>query len=116
TAASPSISIGQIARFNAPLFAAVVATIEPQNKADHGSGMFVFAITITNGQKVWEFNNTYNLSDDDPIQSNGIGNTPPAGVTLFSKTGNSVIDTAYVGDDEGALWELDAADGVNVNS
>jgi hypothetical protein len=34
----------------------------------------------------------------------------------LSKAGNSLLDTAYVGDDEGGLWELDAADGVNVNS
>jgi hypothetical protein len=114
--ASQSISVAQMRRFNSPLFAAFVATNEPQNKADMGSGVFVFAIDVTTGQKVWEFNNPYNLSDDPQIQVNGIGNTPPAGVTLFSKTGNSIIDTAYVGDDEGALWELDAADGLNVNS
>ncbi|TMA21253.1 MAG: hypothetical protein E6J85_08030, partial [Deltaproteobacteria bacterium] len=65
--ASQSISVAQMRRFNAPLFAAFVATNEPQNKADMGSGMFVFAIDITTGQKVWEFNNPYNLSDDDPI-------------------------------------------------
>jgi type IV pilus assembly protein PilY1 len=115
--ASQSISVAQMRRFNTPLFAAFVATNEPQNKSDLlGSGLFVFAIDVTTGQKVWEFNNPYNLTDDPDSQKFGIGNTPPAGVTLLSKAGNSLIDTAYVGDDEGSLWELDAADGVNVNS
>src|SRR5205814_68218 len=95
-----------------------------------GNNREVFALDVTNPLKpvlLWDLQASFEdqaglqfapvpLSDDDPIQSNGIGNTPPAGVTLFSKTGNSLIDTAYVGDDEGALWELDAADGVNVNS
>ncbi|MFL5428469.1 MAG: hypothetical protein ACJ79M_02540 [Myxococcales bacterium] len=115
--ASQSISVAQMRRFNSPLFAAFVATNEPQNKPGMGGGIFVFAIDVTNGQKVWEFNNPYKISDDGSDQSQAAkGNTPPAGVTLLSKAGNSLIDTAYVGDDEGALWELDAADGVNVNS
>jgi type IV pilus assembly protein PilY1 len=114
--ASQSISVAQMRRFNSPVFAAFVATNEPQDKQDSGSGLFVFAIDVTTGQKIWEFNNPYNLSDDPAEQIAGIGNTPPAGVTLLSKAGNSLIDTAFVGDDEGALWELDAADGVNVNS
>jgi type IV pilus assembly protein PilY1 len=114
--ASQSISVAQLRRNNAPLFAAFVATNEPQNKTDSGSGIYVFAVDVVTGQKIWEFNNPYNLSDDPQTQINGIGNTPPAGVTLFSKAGNSLIDTAYVGDDEGSLWELDAADGLNVNS
>jgi type IV pilus assembly protein PilY1 len=119
--ASQSISVAQMRRFNSPVFAAFVATNEPQDKADMGSGLFVFAIDVTTGQKIWQFNNPYTpvtpVPDPVPDQDQAsAGNTPPAGVTLLSKAGNSIIDTAYVGDDEGALWELDAADGVNVNS
>jgi type IV pilus assembly protein PilY1 len=114
--ASASLSVAQLRRNNVPLFASFVATNEPQNKADSGSGIYVFSVDAVTGQKVWEFNNPYKLSDDPANQLAGIGNTPPAGATLFSKTGNGLIDTLYVGDDEGALWELDAADGLNVNS
>ena len=112
--ASQSVSIAALRRNNQPVFAAFVATNEPQDQPDSGAGMYVFAIDVVTGQKIWEFNNAYNLNDDPAAQKAGaIGNTAPAGVTLLSKAGNSFIDSVYVGDDEGALWELDAADGIN---
>ena len=112
---SEGVSAAALRRNNAPLFAAYVATNEPQDQTNSGQGMYTFAIDVSSGRKIWEFNNPY-TSPNDPTKANqaaGLGNTPPAGVTLFSKAANNLVDTAYVGDDEGSLWELDAADGLN---
>jgi|GEM_PF-2396521 len=115
--ASQTVSMAALRRNNQPVFAAFVGTNEPQDQPDSGAGMYVFAIDVVTGQKIWEFNNAYNLSDDPaPQRAGAIGNDAPAGVTLLSKAGNSFIDTVYVGDAEGALWELDAADGTNNTS
>ena len=114
--ASSSVSAAPLRRNNAPVFAAFVATNEPQDQSNSGAGIYTFAIDLVSGQKLWEFNNPYNLTDDPANQISGIGNNPPAGITLFSKAGNAIIDTAYVGDEEGALWEIDAADGLNLTA
>ena len=114
--ASNSLSAAPLRRNNAPVFAVFVGTNEPQDQTNSGNGIYTFAIDAVTGQKLWEFNNPYKLSKDPAAQVAGIGDTPPAGVTLFSKAGNAIIDTAYVGDEEGGLWELDAADGLNLTS
>ena len=111
--ASSSVSAAALRRNNQPVFAAYIATNEPDNLADSGAGVYVFAIDMVTGQKIWQFNNAYDLSNDPAGQISGIGNAAPAGTTLLSKAGNNLVDTVYVGDDEGALWELDAADGLN---
>ena len=115
---SKGVSAAALRRNNAPLFAAFVATNEPQDQSNSGQGIYTFAVDASNGRKIWEFNNPYtSLTDATRAkQAAGLGNTPPAGVTLFSKAANNLIDTAYVGDDEGSLWELDAADGINLGS
>ena len=113
--ASQGVSAAALRRNNAPLFAAFLATNEPQNQENSGEGLYTFAIDLVNGHKVWEFRNSYNKDDIANPQS-ALGNNPPDGVTLLSKAGNSLIDTAYVGDDHGSLWELDAADGINNTS
>jgi hypothetical protein len=110
--ASKGVSAAPMRRNNAPVFAAFLATNEPQDQSNSGQGIYTFGIDLVNGHKLWEFRNPYNKNDVANAQS-GLGNTPPAGVTLFSKAGNSLVDSLYVGDDHGSLWELDAADGVN---
>lgn len=115
--ASTSVSAAPMRRNNAPVFAAFMVTNEPQDQVNQGAGIYTFAIDLVTGQKLWEFNNPYNLNDDPLAQQNGLkGNEPPPGVTLFSKAGNAIIDTAYVGDIEGGLWEIDAADGINLTA
>ncbi len=109
--ASQSISVAQMRRNGQPVFAAFVATNEPG-----GNGVHVFAIDIPTGQKLWEWDSPYDTLDMSASQASGVGNTAPAGVTLLSKAGNSLIDTVYVGDDTGALWELDAASGLSLTS
>lgn len=116
--ASEGVSAAVLWRNNAPFFAAYVATNEPQDQSNSGQGIYTFALDASNGRKIWEFNNPYTSPSDSTRanQAAGLGNTPPAGVTLFSKANNNLIDTAYVGDDEGSLWELDAADGLNTTA
>lgn len=114
--ASNSVSAAPLRRNNAPVFAAFVVTNEPADQSNSGNGIYLFAIDLVTGQKLWEFNNPYMLSTDPANQVSGLGNNPPAGVTLLSKAGNAIVDTAYVGDEEGSLWEIDAAAGVNLTS
>ncbi len=114
--ASNSVSAAPLRRNNVPVFAAFVVTNEPADQTNSGNGIYLFAIDLVTAQKIWEFNNPYLLSTDPANQIAGLGNNPPAGVTLFSKAGNAIIDTAYVGDEEGSLWEIDAADGLNTTS
>jgi type IV pilus assembly protein PilY1 len=109
--ASQSVSAAMLRRNNAPVFAAFIATNEPS-----GNGMYVFAIDIPTGQKIWELNNPYDKASDPSGMADGLDNSPPAGVSLLSKAGTSLIDTVYAGDLEGSLFELDAADGLNQTS
>lgn len=109
--ASQSVSIGTLRRNNAPVFAAFVATNEPG-----GNGLNVFAIDLVNGQKLWEWNHPYDpssYSGSQPDKALGAGNTPPVGVSIVSRSLDDQINSLYVGDDEGSLWELDASDGRN---
>ncbi|TMA15217.1 MAG: hypothetical protein E6J86_06610, partial [Deltaproteobacteria bacterium] len=109
--ASQSVQAALLRRDNAPVFAAFTATNEPG-----GNGMYVFAIDIATGAKLWEFNNPYDPASDASGMADGLDNTPPAGVTLFSKANTSLIDSVYTGDLEGSLWELDAVDGLSQTS
>ncbi len=109
--ASQSVSVAAMRRNGQPVFAAFVATNEPR-----GNGVYVFSIDIVTGQKLWEWASPYDTVSMPAGQASGVGNTPPAGVTLLSKAGNNLIDTVYVGDDTGNLWELDAATGVSLTS
>jgi type IV pilus assembly protein PilY1 len=106
--ASQSVSVAELRHNGLPLYAAFVATNEPS-----GSGIFVFSIDLVTGQKLWEWSSPYDTTNLPAAQASGIGNNAPAGVTLFSKTGDNLIDTVYVGDDSGNLWELDAEDGAS---
>ena len=109
--ASQSVSIGTLRRNNAPVFAAFVGTNEPG-----GHGIYVFAIDLVNGAKLWEWNNPYDRESyrlTDPDKYSGTANTPPAGVSIVSRSLDDQINSLYVGDDEGSLWELDASDGIN---
>ena len=109
--ASQSVSVGTLRRNNAPVFAAFVATNEPG-----GNGMYVFAIDMVTGQKIWEWNNPYDpvsYQSTQPAKFDGVGNTPPVGVSIVSRSLDDQINSLYVGDDEGSLWELDASSGVN---
>ncbi|MBS2025439.1 MAG: hypothetical protein JST92_23820, partial [Deltaproteobacteria bacterium] len=112
--ASQSVSIGTLRRNNAPVFAAFVATNEPG-----GNGIYVFAIDVVTGAKLWEWNNpydaSYNLGQGGTLalKGQGTGNTSPAGVSILSRSLDDQINSVYVGDDEGSLWELDASDGIS---
>ena len=109
--ASQSVSIGSLRRNNAPVFAAFVATNEPG-----GNGINVFAIDIVTGQKLWEWNSPFDPSTYTgkfAAKALGAGNTPPVGVSIVSRSLDDQINSLYVGDDEGSLWELDASTGRN---
>ena len=114
--ASFSVQAALLRRNNDPVFAAFVATNEPS-----ANGINVFALDIATGRKLWEFNNPYDkntdaASGDHSKMADGLDNSPPAGTTLFSKANTTLVDTLYVGDLEGSLWELDVADGLNLTS
>jgi len=109
--ASQSVSTGVLRRNNAPVYGAFVATNEPG-----GHGIHVFGIDLVTGSKLWEWNNPYDRESylsTNPNKYAGTGNTPPAGVTVVSRSIDGQVTSIYAGDDEGALWELDAEDGVN---
>ena len=109
--ASQSVSIGTLRRNNAPVFAAFIATNEP-----NGNGVNVFAIDLVTGQKLWEWNNPFDPTTYTGLFADkalGAGNTPPVGVSIVSRSLDDQINSLYVGDDEGSLWELDASDGRN---
>ncbi|HMC72471.1 MAG TPA: hypothetical protein VKJ07_25175, partial [Mycobacteriales bacterium] len=81
----------------------------------------VFALDVATGRKLWEFNNPYDkntdaASSDHSKMADALDNAAPQGTTLFSKANTTLIDSVYVGDLEGSLWELDAADGLNQTS
>src|SRR6185312_4584408 len=40
----------------------------------------------------------------------------PTGITLWSKADSTLLDTAFVGDLEGSLWQIDLTDGLNETS
>jgi type IV pilus assembly protein PilY1 len=109
--ASQSVSAALLRRNNIPVFAAFVATNQPG-----GNGMFTFAIDITSGRKLWEFNNPYDKQNDPAGMASILDNTAPAGVTLWSRANSTLVDTAFVGDLEGSLWEIDVTDGLNLTS
>jgi len=109
--ASQSVSVGVLRRNNAPIYAAFIAT----NEAG-GQGIYVFGIDLVTGAKLWEWNNPYDresYSATNPRKYAGTGNTPPAGVTVVSRSLDDQVNSVYVGDDEGSLWELDASNGIN---
>ncbi len=118
--ASQSINAALMRRHNVPVYTAFVAT----NQGD-GPGLFVFALDVVTGQKIWEFANPYTPPFNGVVGSTGawptgqtdrqagVGNTAPAGVAVASLGRTGLIDTIYVGDDMGRLWELDAINGVN---
>ena len=97
--ASQSVSAALLRRNNIPVFAAFVATNQP-----NGEGTYIFAIDITSGRKLWEFNNPYDKKNDPAEMAAALDNTAPAGVTLWSRANSTLVDTAFVGDLEGSLW------------
>jgi type IV pilus assembly protein PilY1 len=114
--ASQSVQAALMRRNNDPVFAAFIASNEPG-----GNGMNVFAIDIANGRKIWEFNNPYDkntdaASSDHSKMADALDNSAPQGTTLYSKANTTLVDTLYVGDLEGSLWEVDVADGLNLTS
>jgi type IV pilus assembly protein PilY1 len=109
--ASQSVSVGVLRRNNAPVYAAFIAT----NEAG-GHGIYVFGIDLVTGSKLWEWNNPYDresYATSNPNKYAGTGNTAPAGVAVVSRSLDDQVNSVYVGDDEGSLWELDAEDGIN---
>jgi len=70
----------------------------------HG-GMNVFAFDLRTGDKLWHFSQEYADSINDI----------PGDVTAFDTTGDGFVDRVYVGDMNGRMWEINAADGCNPN-
>lgn len=105
------VTTGYFRRNNIPVFAAFVSTNEPG-----GNGLYAFAVDVVTGQKIWEFSNPYDTVGGPPGMRAGLGNTPPPGVALFSTANTTQIDRVYLGGDDGYLFELDAADGVNLSA
>jgi type IV pilus assembly protein PilY1 len=75
-------------------------------------GVEVFAIDLATGQKLWQWQNRYRrMSASGEIADNGIPGRP----ALVDVDADGSVDRVYVGDLEGHLWELSAADGRNLN-
>jgi type IV pilus assembly protein PilY1 len=102
---------GFMRRNNQPVFAAFASTNEPG-----GNGLYVFAVDVVTGQKIWEFNYPYDTTGAPAGMKAGLSNTPPAGVAIWSTANSTQIDRVYVGGDDGYLFELDAADGSNLTA
>jgi len=66
-------------------------------------GMNVFAFDLKTGERLWYFSEEYT----DAI------NDIPGAVSLFDTTGDSFVDSVFVGDMNGRLWQLNAWNGVS---
>lgn len=76
-------------------------------------GIETFAIDLVSGEKLWQWQNRY-------MRANAAGtviadNAVPGRPALLDVNGDGALDRVYVGDIEGRLWELSAADGKNYN-
>jgi len=76
-------------------------------------GVEVFAIDLTTGQRLWQWQKRYERKNaaNTVIASNGIPGRP----ALVDVDNDGSVDRIYVGDLEGHLWELSAVDGRNLN-
>jgi hypothetical protein len=73
--------------------------------AENHGGINVFAFDLATGQKLWRFSSAYADSVNDI----------PGAVTTFDLDSDGMVERLYVGDMNGRLWELNAADGTNPN-
>jgi type IV pilus assembly protein PilY1 len=76
-------------------------------------GIETYAIDLVTGEKLWQWQNRY-------TRQNGAGNVIadnaiPGRPALLDVNGDGAVDRVYVGDLEGHMWELTAADGKNYN-
>jgi type IV pilus assembly protein PilY1 len=76
------------------------------NRVGGNSGLEVFAVDVSTGQKIWQWEHTY-TNTAIPF-ANAV---PPAPTVLSSGGGASSV---LVGDAQGRIWELDAITGQNL--
>ncbi len=98
-------SIAEFRRGLEPVTATFVST---NSSGANGitAGLEVFAIDVSNGQKLWEWVEPY-------ATSTYADNTVPPPASVMRSPDGAV--RVYVGDMEGKVWELDSATGMNVN-
>jgi len=96
-------SIAEFRRGLEPVTATFVST-NSSGVNGISSGLDVFAIDVSNGQKLWEWVEPYAVTTD---------NTVPAPPSVMRSPDGAV--RVYVGDMEGKVWELDSTTGMNVN-
>ncbi len=104
-----SLSMGLLRVGLNPVYAAFVATSASALASTPTKGLAVFAIDVSTGQKLWEWEREFDSADT----SRPHDNYTPRGVTLYYGTEGAT--TVLVGDYDGRLWELDAATGTNRN-
>jgi type IV pilus assembly protein PilY1 len=98
------ISVAQLREGLDPVYAVFVAT-NASGVNGVSKAVEVFAIDVATGQKLWQW--------EEPYKSSWSDNTVPPVATMFKITPNA--PRIYVPDMEGALWELDARTGQNLN-
>ena len=99
--------MGQMRAGLAPVFGVFLATNASGSVVGGiDRGLEVVAMDIATGQKLWQF--------EQPYSQAWVPNGVPPVASLI--TGTDGVNRIYVGDQEGHLWELDAATGVNINN
>lgn len=100
-----SLSMGRVRQGLEPTYVVFVASNSSGAPGTPAKGLEVFAIDVSNGQKLWQW--------EQPYTQTWVDNTAPIAPTVLSDTGGAA--RVYVGDMEGRVWELDGATGMNVN-
>ena len=111
-------AVGMLRRGNAYRYVVYIAT----SAADYTAatplgfrGLEVFAIDVITGEKLWHWQNRYQVARDAAGLEVIADTVIPGRPALVDMDQNGTVDRVYVGDMEGKLWELDAETGKNVN-
>jgi type IV pilus assembly protein PilY1 len=104
--ATSHVAIGQMRAGLEPVYAAFVATNNSGGSNVAPGSIELFAIDIATGQKLWQWEKPYTTAVQDGV--------PPTASLLPGV--NGAVSRVFVGDQEGAVWELDATTGINVNN
>ena len=120
---STALALGQVRQGLEPFYVAYVATAMTKTAVSLGqsgtsghSGIEVFAVEVSTGQKLWQWEHDYASSAQPPVTGPlpPANNSPPPQISIvYGQKGTSRL---LVGDQQGRIWELDAATGVNVNT
>ncbi|MBA7524471.1 hypothetical protein ES705_16609 [subsurface metagenome] len=71
--------------------------------AQSQGGINIFAFELKTGNRLWYFSSKYSDSVNDI----------PGAITPFDTTGDGFVDSIFVGDMNGRMWQLNAVDGSN---